>query len=52
MRDGLTMITFTPNIQYYEDWQGAHTLGIGVPTFLEQLKEAGLGTLLGNRCTL
>mgnify|MGYP003323849951 FL=1 len=30
-----------------EVWQGSHTLGIGVPAFLEQLKEAGLGTLPG-----
>jgi FO synthase len=30
-----------------EVWQGAHTLGIGLPAFLEQLKEAGLGTLPG-----
>ena len=30
-----------------EVWQGAHTLGIGVPEFLGQLKEAGLGTLPG-----
>ena len=30
-----------------EVWQGAHTLGIGVPEFLAQLKEAGLGTLPG-----
>lgn len=34
---------FTP----LEVWQGAHTLGIPVPEFLAQLKEAGLGTLPG-----
>ena len=34
---------FTP----LEVWQGAHTLGIPVRTFLEELKEAGLGTLPG-----
>jgi FO synthase len=30
-----------------EVWQGAQTLGISVPDFLVQLKEAGLGTLPG-----
>ncbi len=30
-----------------EVWQGAHTLGISVPEFLERLREAGLGTLPG-----
>ena len=30
-----------------EVWQGAHTLGISVPEFLERLQEAGLGTLPG-----
>lgn len=30
-----------------EVWQGAKTLGIPIPAFLEQLKEAGLGTLPG-----
>ena len=30
-----------------EVWQGAHTLGIGVPDFLGRLREAGLGTLPG-----
>jgi FO synthase len=34
---------FTP----LEVWQGAETLGVGVPEFLERLKEAGLGTLPG-----
>ncbi len=34
---------FTP----LEVWQGAHTLGIPVRTFLEDLKDAGLGTLPG-----
>ncbi len=34
---------FTP----LEVWQGAHTLGISVDEFLEDLKEAGLGTLPG-----
>ncbi len=34
---------FTP----LEVWQGAHTLGIPVRQFLEELKEAGLGTLPG-----
>ncbi len=34
---------FTP----LEVWQGAHTLGIPVRTFLEELKDAGLGTLPG-----
>ena len=34
---------FTP----LEVWQGAHTLGISVEDFLEDLKEAGLGTLPG-----
>ena len=27
VRDGLTMITFTPDIQYYEDWQGCSYAG-------------------------
>jgi FO synthase len=30
-----------------EVWQGAKTLGISIPEFLRQLKEAGLGTLPG-----
>ena len=30
-----------------EVWQGAETLGIGVPEFLAMLREAGLGTLPG-----
>ena len=30
-----------------EVWQGAETLGIGVPDFLAMLREAGLGTLPG-----
>ena len=30
-----------------EVWQGAHTLGVSVPDFLVQLREAGLGTLPG-----
>jgi len=30
-----------------EVWQGAHTLGISLPEFLGQLKDAGLGTLPG-----
>ena len=30
-----------------EVWQGAKTLGISIPEFLGQLKEAGLGTLPG-----
>ncbi|MFT7221136.1 MAG: FO synthase, partial [Candidatus Azotimanducaceae bacterium] len=30
-----------------EVWQGAQTLGISIPEFLGQLKEAGLGTLPG-----
>ncbi|MEE8211916.1 MAG: 5-amino-6-(D-ribitylamino)uracil--L-tyrosine 4-hydroxyphenyl transferase CofH [Acidiferrobacterales bacterium] len=30
-----------------EVWQGAHTLGIGVRAFLEQLEQAGLGSLPG-----
>jgi FO synthase len=30
-----------------EVWQGAQTLGISVPSFLEQLQEAGLNTLPG-----
>ena len=30
-----------------EVWQGAKTLGIPISQFLEQLKEAGLGTLPG-----
>ena len=30
-----------------EVWQGAHTLGISVPEFLERLREAGLGSLPG-----
>jgi FO synthase len=34
---------FTP----LEVWQGAHTLGIPVRQFLEELQEAGLGTLPG-----
>ena len=34
---------FTP----LEVWQGAHTLGIPVRRFLEELQEAGLGTLPG-----
>jgi FO synthase len=34
---------FTP----LEVWQGAQTLGIPVRTFLEELKQAGLGTLPG-----
>ena len=34
---------FTP----LEVWQGAHTLGISVEEFLEDLKDAGLGTLPG-----
>ncbi|MDP9495009.1 MAG: 5-amino-6-(D-ribitylamino)uracil--L-tyrosine 4-hydroxyphenyl transferase CofH [Actinomycetota bacterium] len=34
---------FTP----LEVWQGAHTLGVPVRQFLEELQEAGLGTLPG-----
>ena len=34
---------FTP----LEVWQGAHTLGVPVRVFLEELQEAGLGTLPG-----
>jgi len=34
---------FTP----LEVWQGAHTMGVSVPEFLGELKEAGLGTLPG-----
>jgi FO synthase len=34
---------FTP----LEVWQGAHTLGVPVRRFLEELQEAGLGTLPG-----
>ena len=34
---------FTP----LEVWQGAHTLGISVDEFVEDLKDAGLGTLPG-----
>ena len=30
-----------------EVWQGAETLGVGVPDFLARLREAGLGTLPG-----
>ena len=30
-----------------EVWQGARTLGIGLPAFLERLREAGLGSLPG-----
>jgi FO synthase len=30
-----------------EVWQGAHTLGLSLDTYLGQLKEAGLGTLPG-----
>ena len=30
-----------------EVWQGARTLGIGLPEFLERLREAGLGSLPG-----
>jgi len=30
-----------------EVWQGAKTLGVSIPDFLAQLKEAGLGTLPG-----
>lgn len=30
-----------------EVWQGAKTLGLPIPAFLKQLKEAGLGTLPG-----
>jgi FO synthase len=30
-----------------EVWQGAETLGVGVPDFLAMLREAGLGTLPG-----
>lgn len=34
---------FTP----LEVWQGAETLGLGVPEFLSRLRDAGLGTLPG-----
>ncbi|MDZ7686385.1 MAG: hypothetical protein U5O39_16460 [Gammaproteobacteria bacterium] len=34
---------FTP----LEVWQGAHTMGVSVPEFLGELREAGLGTLPG-----
>ena len=30
-----------------EVWQGARTLGVGLPVFLERLREAGLGSLPG-----
>ncbi|GAC1358926.1 MAG: bifunctional FO biosynthesis protein CofGH [Herpetosiphon sp.] len=40
---GIHIHAFSP----LEIWQGAHTLGIGVGTFLEQLRTAGLGTLPG-----
>jgi len=41
-----------PNVHIHafsalEVWQGAQTLGISVPSFLEQLQEAGLNTLPG-----
>jgi FO synthase len=47
-----TVRATTPDIHIHafsplEVWQGAATLGIGVPEFLEQLKEAGLNTLPG-----
>ncbi len=40
---GIHVHAFSP----LEVWQGAQTLGISVRRFLEQLKEAGLGTLPG-----
>jgi 7,8-didemethyl-8-hydroxy-5-deazariboflavin synthase CofH subunit len=40
---GMHVHGFTP----LEVWQGAETLGIGVPEFLERLQGAGLGTLPG-----
>ena len=40
---GMHIHAFSP----LEVWQGAQTLGISVPDFLVQLKEAGLGTLPG-----
>jgi FO synthase len=40
---GMHVHAFTP----LEIWQGAQTLGIGVPEFLAQLRDVGLGTLPG-----
>ncbi len=40
---GIHVHAFSP----LEVWQGAHTLGIGAPEFLDRLREAGLGTLPG-----
>ncbi|MFT4519005.1 MAG: FO synthase [Halioglobus sp.] len=47
-----TVRAATPNMHIHafsplEVWQGAQTLGIGVATFLKQLREAGLSTLPG-----
>ncbi len=40
---GMHVHAFSP----LEVWQGAQTLGIGLPEFLQRLKEAGLGSLPG-----
>ena len=40
---GMHLHAFSP----LEVWQGARTLGIGVPAFLRELKAAGLGSLPG-----
>lgn len=40
---GIHIHAFSP----LEVWQGARTLGVGVPEFLGRLREAGLGTLPG-----
>ncbi|CAA0087951.1 FO synthase [Halioglobus japonicus] len=47
-----TVRSVTPQMHIHafsplEVWQGAATLGISVPMFLRQLREAGLGTLPG-----